>query len=135
MLPGSLRIAGRPDLPARPCARTSRASLQQRGAAEAALELELQRAHAEALDDTDHVGWRWVGERAAHVAAHDAGQECERVGADGSAAREGCALVAEHAALGEVEGVERTFGAAARARVEHRVEALEAEQLPEERRR
>ena len=72
-------------------------------------------------------------QRAPEVAADDPLHQREGLGLDPPAA-EPAAGLAQHAALVEVEGGERAFLAAATdAGVEQRVEALEREQLPEER--
>src|SRR5581483_3761161 len=110
-----------------------RIGLEQRGAPEAAFELELEGCHCEALDVRDHVGSRRFRERAAHVAADDAGEERELVVAHDATAREPAARLAQDTALGDVEHRERPTLAAASAHLERGVEALEAEQLPEER--
>ena len=75
-----------------------------------------------------------LGQRAAQVAAQDAPHHVEGVGVDPTTA-EAAARRAQHPALLEVERGERPLVvAAAGAGVEQRVEALEREQLPEERR-
>src|SRR5439155_20002068 len=70
----------------------------------------------------------------AQLAPEDPPEHPKGVGLEATAG-EAPARRAEHTALLEVEGGEGPFViAATRAAVEHRVEALEGEQLPEERR-
>src|SRR5581483_282672 len=99
---------------------------------EAALELVLEGRHREALDVRDDVGRRRFGERAAHVAADDAGEERELGLAHDASARERATRLAQHTALRDVEHIERAAVAAARAHVERGMEPLEAQELPEE---
>src|SRR5262249_41693925 len=106
--------------------------LQQRGTAQPALQVVLEAGEREALGG-DGGRARRVGQGTAELATEDAPHHPKGVGVDASAG-EPAARRAQHAALLEVEGGERTFVVATPgAAVEQRMEAFEREQLPEER--